>query len=53
MPIKDTGHRVFAVAQLLNKKDGGSFTSDDEHRFDEFSNALGLMVESWGRLRNR
>jgi putative ABC transport system ATP-binding protein len=53
MPIKDTGHRVFAVAQLLNKEGGGSFTKEDEQRFTEFSSALGLIVESWARLRNR
>jgi len=53
MPIKDTGHRVFAVAQLLNKKGGGSFTAEDERRFNDFSNALGLIVESWARLRKR
>jgi adenylate cyclase len=53
MPIKDTGHRVFAVAQLLNKKGGGSFSEEDERRFNDFSNALGLIVESWARLRKR
>jgi signal transduction protein with GAF and PtsI domain len=53
MPIKDTAHRVFAVGQLLNKKDGGPFTAEDERRFNEFSNALGLIVESWARLRHR
>jgi putative ABC transport system ATP-binding protein len=53
MPIKDARDRVFAVAQLLNKKGGGPFTAEDENRFNEFSNALGLIVESWTRLRNR
>ncbi len=53
MPIKDRQQRVFAVAQLLNKKDGGTFTPDDERRFNEFSNTLGVIVESWTRLRNR
>jgi len=53
MPIKDSQQRVFAVAQLLNKKDGGAFTADDERRFVEFSSALGVIVESWSRLRNR
>lgn len=53
MPIKDSHGRVFAVAQLLNKKDGGPFTTEDEHRFNEFSGALGAIVESWARLRKR
>ena len=53
MPIKDTQDRVFAVAQLLNKKSGTAFSVEDEHRFNEFSNALGLIVESWIRLRHR
>lgn len=53
MPVKDTSHQVFAVAQLLNKKGGGPFSEDDEHRFNEFSSALGVIVESWVRLRSR
>jgi adenylate cyclase len=53
MPVKDTSHRVFAVAQLLNKKSGSPFSEDDEHRFNEFSGALGVIVESWVRLRSR
>jgi putative ABC transport system ATP-binding protein len=53
MPIKDSAQRVFAVAQLLNKTDGGAFTTDDEHKFTEFANALGLIVESWTRLQHR
>ena len=53
MPIKDHQQRVFAVAQLLNKVDGGAFSVDDEHRFLEFTGALGAIVESWSRLRHR
>ena len=53
MPVKDSKQRVFAVAQLLNKTDGGAFTTDDEHKFTEFANALGLIVESWTRLQRR
>jgi len=51
MPIKDSKQRVFAVVQLLNKKDGGAFTEDDEKRFNEFANSLSLLVESWTRLQ--
>jgi adenylate cyclase len=53
MAIKDSKKRVFAVAQLLNKRDGAAFTADDERKFNEFANALGLIVESWTRLRQR
>lgn len=53
MPIKDSQQRVFAVAQLLNKKDGAAFTADDERKFTGFSSALGAIVASWTRLRNR
>ena len=53
MPIKDSKQRVFAVVQLLNKKDGGAFTEDDEKRFNEFANSLSLLVESWTRLQRR
>ena len=53
MPIKDSQKRVFAVAQLLNKKDGGAFSDEDEQRFNEFANALSLIVESWTRLQRR
>jgi putative ABC transport system ATP-binding protein len=53
MPIKDMQQQVFAVAQLLNKSGGGTFSAEDERDFNEFANALGLIVESWTRLRNR
>lgn len=53
MPIKDSRQRVFAVAQLLNKTDGGVFTVEDERKFNEFANALSLIVESWTRLQKR
>jgi putative ABC transport system ATP-binding protein len=53
MPIKDSQKRVFAVAQLLNKKGGGAFSEQDEERFNDFANALSLIVESWTRLQRR
>jgi putative ABC transport system ATP-binding protein len=51
MPIKDSGDRVFAVAQLLNKQGGGPFSGEDEKTFTEFANTLSLLVESWTRLK--
>lgn len=53
MPIRDNRGRVFAVAQLLNKKEGGRFTADDERKFIDFSSALGAIVQSWQGLRSR
>ena len=46
MPIYDRFKKVFAVAQLLNKKDGKPFTSADEKKFKEFSAQLGVLLES-------
>lgn len=46
MPIYDRRKRVFAVAQLLNKKGGGPFTKADEQRFREFAGQLGVLLES-------
>jgi len=46
MPIYDRYKKVFAVAQLLNKKDGKPFTDADEKKFKEFSSQLGVLLES-------
>jgi putative ABC transport system ATP-binding protein len=53
MPILDSKKRVFAVAQLLNRKDGEVFTEEDERKVSDFSNALSVIVETWTRLRQR
>jgi putative ABC transport system ATP-binding protein len=50
MPIHDRSKRVFAVAQILNKKTGEPFTDADEHRFREFAGPLGILLESCSRL---
>lgn len=50
MPIHDRRRRVFAVAQLLNRKDGNPFTTEDEKRFSDFAEPLGVILESCGRL---
>jgi putative ABC transport system ATP-binding protein len=46
MPIYDRRKRVFAVALLLNKKNGQPFTSADEKKFREFAAQLGVLLES-------
>ena len=50
MPVYDRRHRVFAVAQLLNKKNGEPFTDADEARFLEFARPLGILLETCSRL---
>jgi putative ABC transport system ATP-binding protein len=51
VPIKDHEGRVFAVAQLLNKKgDGRPFPPEDEERFREFMKPVGVILESWWQM---
>jgi putative ABC transport system ATP-binding protein len=50
MPIFDRGRNVFAVAEVLNKRGGGAFTTTDEQAFREFATPLGLIMESCLRL---
>jgi adenylate cyclase len=53
MPIADRTGRVFAVAQILNKRDGAAFTELDEERFADFARAIGPVLESWARMSRR
>ncbi|MGA0265793.1 MAG: ATP-binding cassette domain-containing protein [Lysobacterales bacterium] len=46
LPIKDRQGEVFGVAQLLNRKDGQPFDTNDEERFDLFMSSLGVMLET-------
>jgi putative ABC transport system ATP-binding protein len=46
LPIKDRDGKVFAVAQLLNRRDGQPFDSSDEARFGDFVGPLGLILET-------
>ena len=50
MPIYDRRKRVFAVAQLLNKRDGEVFTKADENKFQEFAAPLGILLETCSSL---
>ncbi len=50
LPIRDSSGAVFAVAQLLNRKDGKPFDDKDEIRFAEFIRSLGVILETWARL---
>ena len=50
MPIFDRRKRVFAVAQVLNRRGEHPFGLDDEQSFREFAAPLGLILESCVRM---
>jgi adenylate cyclase len=50
MPLRDREGEVFAVAQLLNREDGGRFDEADEKRFAAFTDSVGVILESWWRM---
>jgi len=51
LPVKNLQGEVFAVAQLLNRKDGKPFDDDDEQRFSAFMQSIGVIFETQLRLR--
>jgi GAF domain-containing protein len=46
LPMKNMDGEVFAVAQLLNRRDGQPFDEHDEQRFSEFVQSLGVIFET-------
>ncbi|MBT8059673.1 MAG: ATP-binding cassette domain-containing protein [Gammaproteobacteria bacterium] len=46
LPVKNLEGEVFAVAQLLNRKDGEPFDANDEARFSEFIQSIGVIFET-------
>jgi len=46
LPVKDRDGKVFAVAQLLNRRDGQPFTGEDEQRFASFIQSIGVIFET-------
>jgi adenylate cyclase len=46
LPVKDQTGNVFAVAQLLNRKDGQPFDDGDEQRFANFIQSIGVILET-------
>jgi hypothetical protein len=46
LPVKDQSGKVFAVAQLLNRRDGQPFDDEDEQRFAEFTQSTGVILET-------
>jgi putative ABC transport system ATP-binding protein len=50
LPVKNQLGEVFAVAQLLNRKDQKPFDQDDEARFTNFIASTGVIFETLERL---
>jgi adenylate cyclase len=50
VPIHNRHEQLFAVAQLLNKRNGGPFTSSDERAFRDLAPPLGVILEGSERL---
>ena len=50
MPILDRNKRVFAVVQMLNKHGNEPFSEEDEKSFREFTDPLGVILESCARM---
>ena len=46
LPIKNREGNVFAVAQLLNRRDGQPFDDLDEERFATFIQSIGVIFET-------
>jgi putative ABC transport system ATP-binding protein len=46
LPIKNMDGEVFAIAQLLNRKDGRPFDHADEVRFAHFIQSIGVIFET-------
>jgi len=46
LPVKNMAGDVFAVAQLLNRRDGRPFDDNDEHRFASFIQSIGVIFET-------
>ena len=46
LPVKDQNGAVFAVAQLLNRRDGEPFDRQDEEQFASFIQSIGVIFET-------
>lgn len=50
LPVKNSEGKAFAVAQLLNRRDGQPFDDRDEARYKEFLESIGLVLETLEQL---
>ena len=46
LPLQDRSGQVFAVTQLLNRRDGQPFDDIDTRRYQEFAASLSVLLES-------
>lgn len=46
LPLKNMEGKVFAVAQLLNRRDGKPFDDADERKFVAFMGSIGVILET-------
>src|SRR5262249_23481392 len=54
LPLRGSASgRVFAVAQLLNPRDGSVFDAEDEKRFAAFLDSIGVILETWWSMASR
>jgi len=53
LPIKNQQGVVFAVAQLLNRKDGQAFDQNDVNRFSSFIESIAVIFETLEGLSSR
>ena len=49
LPLQDRNGTVFAVTQLLNRRDGKPFDDTDTRRYAEFATSLSVLLESRAR----
>ena len=52
LPMRSGDGRLLGVTQLLNRCDGKPFDKDDEARFHDFANSIGVILETWWRMRH-
>ena len=50
VPLLGSDGNVFAVAQLLNRADGQPFDTEDEKRFRQFLDSVGVILSGWYRM---
>ncbi len=50
VPLLDARGEVFAVAQVLNRRDGRPFDAADERHFKEFLGPIAVLLETWWRM---
>jgi putative ABC transport system ATP-binding protein len=50
LPLHDRNGRVFAVTQLLNRRDGRPFDEPAARRYAEFASSLSVLLESLARI---